>query len=62
MYVLGWPGVFIWAVFFPLTFLYVVYHGKARGKLNNIFFRNSWGFFYNEYKAGCYYWEFVKIF
>ena len=42
--------------------MYVLYNGNKKGKLNSVFFKNSWGYFYNEYHARCYYWEFVKIF
>jgi len=62
MYGLGWPGVFTWAIMLPLVFAYVIHGGAKKGKLDNIFFKNSWGYFYNEYSIKCYYWEFVKIF
>ena len=61
MYGLGWPGVFIWAILFPISFFLVVYNAAKKNNLDNYFFKSSWGFFYNEYSKDCYYWEFIKI-
>ena len=51
-----------WMFVLPLSFLYILWDGNSRNLLENIFFRQSWGFFYNEYTRKAYYWEFIKIF
>ena len=47
MYGFGYPGVFVWAVLLPVSFAFVIYNGAKRKLLDNVFFIQSWGFFYN---------------
>ena len=54
------PNLLCWVVIFPGFLLFQIV--KSRDTLDSIDTRSKWGYFYNEYKLGAYFWEFVKIF
>lgn len=54
------PNLACWAFLFPGGFLLAI--TLSRHKLDLVKYRMRWGFFYNEYTKGAFFWEFVKIF
>ena len=49
----------MWALLIP-SFIFIKLF-QNRKNLKKISVRYVYGFFYNEYKAECFYWEFIKI-
>ncbi|KAL4439362.1 hypothetical protein ABPG74_017025 [Tetrahymena malaccensis] len=55
---IGIPGILGWVFLIPLYIIKVVYRKKQQ--LEQISFRQNFGFIYNEFKPQFYYWDFIK--
>lgn len=56
------PGLIVWGIFTPLIVMLIIRRRNRIGKLDSVYGKMVYGFFYLGYKPRHYYWEIVVLY